>query len=139
MKPPLIIQTDNLEDRNALMGVLYSYGAIFHRTNSPGRYDLATANKGFQSLLQLQLQSIDGELDISASSTYGHDVNFSNNPADALESIKKYVKVDPTTILVENVGDYKAEVKADGIHIYGQVISFEKFDEISAAFEKINK
>jgi hypothetical protein len=139
MKTRLIIQTDNIEDRNALMGVLYSYGAIFHRISSPGQYDLVAANKGFQSLLQLQLEFRGGELDICASSTRVPDVNFSTDPAEALKSIKEYIKAEPTSIIVKNVGDYEAEVKADGIHIYGQVISFEKFDEISAAFEKLNK
>ncbi len=141
----LTIQTNTKEDRDALMGVLYSYGAVFHQSVSPGLYSLKDANAAFTDMLILRLEFLGGKLDICGmgSLVTKFDVNFSTDTGRAIALIKEYIKevtkpIEPVSILVKDVGDYEAEVKEDGIHIYGQVISFEKFDEIAAAFQKLN-
>lgn len=135
----LTIAVNNIEDRNALMGVMYAYGAVFHATVAPGQYTLQKANNSFVDMLYLRLERIDKDLDICALSVGIADANFSEDPSAALTLIKDYTKPEVArSVTVNNVGDYNARVKPDGIHIYGQVISFEKFDEIAAAFTKLN-
>ncbi len=95
-------------------------------------------------MLTLRLEFLKGELDICGMSLVPPNVNFSTDTGEAISLIKEYIKdvttpvKEPINILVKNVGEYEAEVKEDGIHIYGQVISFKKFDEIAAAFQKLN-
>lgn len=133
----LNITTNNKQDRDALMGILYSFGARFHENVAPGLHTLEDANKAFTDYLVLRLEVFKDSLNIVGVLTNG-DVNFSTDPFSALKMIKEFVN-RPNSIVVKNVGDYEAEIKDDGIHIYGQHISFEKFDEIVEAFEKLNK
>lgn len=138
MKNTLNIQTDTLADRSILMGILYSVGAIFHLNSEPGVYTLEKAKDAYTGTLTLSVDKTDKGLDISGWNTTP-DANFSTDPAKALELIKSFAAVAPTSILVKEVGDYEALVQKDGIHIYGQVIPFDKFDEIAAAVAKLNK
>jgi len=138
MKSTLYIKTNSIEDRNILMGILYSVGAVFHRVSQPGEYDLEKAKNAFRNNLTLSISKKDEGLDIQGLNTTP-DANFSTDPAKAIELIKEFSAVDSKSITVKKVGDYEAIVQNDGIHIYGQVIPFDKFDEIAAAVAKLNK
>ena len=129
----IIIKTESVDDRATLLGVLYSLGAIFHRSSES--LTLEQSLTKYTEYLSLRLVKTGSGLSISGVHQ-DPDVNWSGNPIATLERLKRFTAKDES-IRINKVGDYHAKVTKDGIHINGEVISFEKFDEIAAAVTKV--
>lgn len=121
-------KVDSVEDRATLLGILYSYGAIFHRFTD--KFTLEKACKEFTNFPVLNLENNGSGFDISGTRVSDNDsLNWPSQAKEILKELKE-IFVKPKPIIISNVGDYKATICEDGIKVGCQTISFAKFQEI---------
>ena len=121
--------------RDSLMTILFQYGYVYDKQNHMRAYNNVrdlNADVGFcWYIIQIGYAADSknmGFVHTNPSGLYW--------PKDA-DKIIDIIVGSNKSITVPNVGDYTATVDAEGIKVGCQTISFEKFDELTKAVNKI--
>ena len=126
MKKLIGINIGSKENLVPLLTILYGFG----RTHFEG-LSLEESIKYYQSWYYPSLYlNRDGKFEGSHGDRTYHDYETELN--DIVKQL-----LNPKSVIIENVGDYKAEVFQDGVKVGCQTITHEKVEEIWNAIQSL--